>query len=225
MYFGILSLWYPLHLFFHLPDCGLVISHTIKRLKVSKIISITDHISHFRAWTLFLVLSGTMKTMFWLGFGSARFDLAFCIASLLVLCSSSNHTLLQDCYIEASITSGRVSFQGHLGWLTGYLARMEKIDLSMIVVICKPLSLWWFLFFAFPFASYFPDWFYYLILFGSRLVAKTTQLEGEKKQKETEVQKLMEENVRLSALLDKKEAQLLAMNEQYKLMALSSSNI
>ncbi|CBI17387.3 unnamed protein product, partial [Vitis vinifera] len=58
-----------------------------------------------------------------------------------------------------------------------------------------------------------------------RLVAKTTQLEGEKKQKETEVQKLMEENVRLSALLDKKEAQLLAMNEQYKLMALSSSNI
>ncbi|RVW51502.1 hypothetical protein CK203_006058 [Vitis vinifera] len=142
-----------------------------------------------------------MKTMFWLGFGSARFDLAFCIASLLVLCSSSNHTLLQDCYIEASITSGRVSFQGHLGWLTGYLARMQKIDLSMIVVICKPLSLW------------------------CRLVAKTTQLEGEKKQKETEVQKLMEENVRLSALLDKKEAQLLAMNEQYKLMALSSSNI
>ncbi|KAJ6919324.1 hypothetical protein NC651_013319 [Populus alba x Populus x berolinensis] len=49
-----------------------------------------------------------------------------------------------------------------------------------------------------------------------RLVAKTTQLEGEKTQKETEVQKLMEENVRLSALLDKKEAQLLAMNEQCK---------
>nr|POE70565.1 endoglucanase 24 [Quercus suber] len=49
-----------------------------------------------------------------------------------------------------------------------------------------------------------------------RLVAKTTQLEGEKMQKETEVQKLMEENVRLSALLDKKEAQLLAMNEQCK---------
>ncbi|PPR97312.1 hypothetical protein GOBAR_AA23339 [Gossypium barbadense] len=48
------------------------------------------------------------------------------------------------------------------------------------------------------------------------LVAKTTQLEGEKKQKETEVQKLMEENVRLTALLDKKEAQLLAMNEQCK---------
>ncbi|KAH1082026.1 hypothetical protein J1N35_021787 [Gossypium stocksii] len=58
-----------------------------------------------------------------------------------------------------------------------------------------------------------------------RLVAKTTQLEGEKKQKEDEVQKLMEENVRLSALLDKKEAQLLAMNEQCKVMALSSSNI
>ncbi|KAA8547472.1 hypothetical protein F0562_003664 [Nyssa sinensis] len=50
-----------------------------------------------------------------------------------------------------------------------------------------------------------------------RLVAKTTQLESEKTQKEAEVQKLMEENVRLSALLDKKEAQLLAMNEQCKL--------
>ncbi|CAL5324285.1 unnamed protein product [Camellia sinensis] len=49
-----------------------------------------------------------------------------------------------------------------------------------------------------------------------RLVAKTTQLESEKMQKETEVQKLMEENVRLTALLDKKEAQLLAMNEQCK---------
>lgn len=58
-----------------------------------------------------------------------------------------------------------------------------------------------------------------------RLVEKTSQLEGEKKQKETEVHKLMEENVRLSALLDKKEAQLLAMNEQCKVMALSSSNI
>ncbi|XP_022775410.1 uncharacterized protein LOC111317235 isoform X1 [Durio zibethinus] len=58
-----------------------------------------------------------------------------------------------------------------------------------------------------------------------RLVAKTTQLEGEKKQKEAEVQKLMEENVRLTALLDKKEAQLLAMNEQCKVMALSASNI
>nr|KYP66870.1 hypothetical protein KK1_013181 [Cajanus cajan] len=58
-----------------------------------------------------------------------------------------------------------------------------------------------------------------------KLVAKTTQLEGEKMQKEAEVQKLMEENVRLSALLDKKEAQLLALNEQCKVMALSASNM
>ncbi|GKV41481.1 hypothetical protein SLEP1_g49008 [Rubroshorea leprosula] len=58
-----------------------------------------------------------------------------------------------------------------------------------------------------------------------RLVAKTTQLEGEKVQKEAEVQKLMEENVSLTALLDKKEAQLLAMTEQCKVMALSASNI
>lgn len=58
-----------------------------------------------------------------------------------------------------------------------------------------------------------------------RLAAKTTQLEGEKMQKEAEVQKLMEENVRLHALLDKKEAQLLAMNEQCKVMALSASDI
>lgn len=43
-------------------------------------------------------------------------------------------------------------------------------------------------------------------------------------QKETEVQKLMDENVRLSALLDKKEAQLLAMNEQCKVMALSAAS-
>lgn len=42
-------------------------------------------------------------------------------------------------------------------------------------------------------------------------------------QKETEIQKLMEENVRLNALLDKKEAQFLAMNEQCKVMALSGS--
>ncbi|RID44095.1 hypothetical protein BRARA_I00915 [Brassica rapa] len=55
-----------------------------------------------------------------------------------------------------------------------------------------------------------------------RLVAKTTQLESDKVQKEAEVQKLMEENVRLTALVDKKEAQLLAMNEQCKMMALSS---
>ncbi|XP_027914761.1 uncharacterized protein LOC114174177 [Vigna unguiculata] len=58
-----------------------------------------------------------------------------------------------------------------------------------------------------------------------KLVAKTTQLEGEKMQKEAEVQKLMQENVRLSALLDKKEAQLLALNEQCKVMALSASNM
>ncbi|KAL6572639.1 hypothetical protein OROMI_013597 [Orobanche minor] len=58
-----------------------------------------------------------------------------------------------------------------------------------------------------------------------RLVAKTSQLESDKVQKEGEVQKLMEENVRLSALLDKKEAQLVAMNEQCKVMALNSSNI
>lgn len=58
-----------------------------------------------------------------------------------------------------------------------------------------------------------------------RLVAKTSQLENEKMQKEAEVQKLMEENVRLSALLDKKEAQLVAMNEQCKFMALNASNI
>ncbi|ESQ50663.1 hypothetical protein EUTSA_v10022777mg [Eutrema salsugineum] len=58
-----------------------------------------------------------------------------------------------------------------------------------------------------------------------RLVTKTTQLEGEKAQKEVEVQKLMEENVKLTALLDKKEAQLLALNEQCKVMALSASNI
>lgn len=44
-------------------------------------------------------------------------------------------------------------------------------------------------------------------------------------QKEAEVQKLMEENVRLSSLLDKKEAQLLALNEQCKVMALSASNM
>lgn len=54
---------------------------------------------------------------------------------------------------------------------------------------------------------------------------KTSQLESEKSQKEAEVNKLVEENVRLTALLDKKEAQLLAMNEQFKVMALSSSRI
>lgn len=44
-------------------------------------------------------------------------------------------------------------------------------------------------------------------------------------QKEAEVQKLMAENVRLTALLDKKEAQLLAMNEQCKFMALNSHGV
>ncbi|XP_057784160.1 uncharacterized protein LOC131001633 isoform X1 [Salvia miltiorrhiza] len=58
-----------------------------------------------------------------------------------------------------------------------------------------------------------------------RLVEKTSQLENEKMLKEVEVQKLMEENMRLSVLLDKKEAQLVAMNEQCKVMALNASNI
>ncbi|KAH0900688.1 hypothetical protein HID58_040191 [Brassica napus] len=53
----------------------------------------------------------------------------------------------------------------------------------------------------------------------------SAQLEGEKAQKEVEVQKLMEENVKLTALLDKKEAQLQALNEQCKVMALNASNI
>ena len=58
-----------------------------------------------------------------------------------------------------------------------------------------------------------------------RLITKTTHLENEKAQKEAEVQKLMEENVRLYALLDQKEAQLLAMNEQCKFMALNNHGI
>ena len=41
-----------------------------------------------------------------------------------------------------------------------------------------------------------------------------TQLEGEKAQKKVEVQKLMEENVKLTAVSDKKEAQLLALIEK-----------
>ncbi|ESQ53478.1 hypothetical protein EUTSA_v10025665mg [Eutrema salsugineum] len=64
-----------------------------------------------------------------------------------------------------------------------------------------------------------------LEIIEARLVARSTQLEGEKAQKEVEVQKLMEENVKLTALLDKKEAQLLALNEQCKVMALNASNI
>jgi len=65
----------------------------------------------------------------------------------------------------------------------------------------------------------------YVYYGGSRLVAKSTQLEGEKAQKEVQVQKLMEENMKLTTLLDKKEAQLLALNEQCKVMALNASNI
>ncbi|XP_066375485.1 uncharacterized protein [Miscanthus floridulus] len=57
-----------------------------------------------------------------------------------------------------------------------------------------------------------------------RLVAKTNQLESEKAQKEAEVHKVMEENVRLRAMLDKKEAQLQAMSEQCKFMALNHHN-
>ncbi|KAL5200607.1 hypothetical protein ABZP36_021810 [Zizania latifolia] len=57
-----------------------------------------------------------------------------------------------------------------------------------------------------------------------RLVTKTNQLETEKAQKEADVQKVMEENVRLRAMVDKKEAQLQAMSEQCKFMALSRPN-
>lgn len=57
-----------------------------------------------------------------------------------------------------------------------------------------------------------------------RLVEKVSQLESDKAQKEGEVKKLMEENVRLNALVDMKEAQLLAMNEQCKLMALGGAS-
>ena len=64
-----------------------------------------------------------------------------------------------------------------------------------------------------------------MLLCVNRLVVKTTQLETEKKQKEAEIQKLMDENMRLSAILDKKEAQLVAMSEQCKVLALSASNI
>ncbi|RWV84336.1 hypothetical protein BHE74_00057537 [Ensete ventricosum] len=64
-----------------------------------------------------------------------------------------------------------------------------------------------------------------LICSMHRLVAETTHLENEKIKKEAEVQKLIEENVRVRTLLDKKEAQLLAMNEQCKWMALNSPGI
>jgi hypothetical protein len=57
-----------------------------------------------------------------------------------------------------------------------------------------------------------------------RMMVKNSQLENEKAQKEAEVQKLFEENVRLRAQLDQKEAQLTAMNEQFKFMALNDRN-
>jgi predicted nuclease with TOPRIM domain len=52
----------------------------------------------------------------------------------------------------------------------------------------------------------------------------TEELESERAQKTAEVQKVMEENVRLRAMLDKKEAQLQAMSEQCKFMALNHHN-
>lgn len=64
-----------------------------------------------------------------------------------------------------------------------------------------------------------------VLLSFCRLVAETAHLENEKSQKEAEVQKLIEENVRLRALLDNKESQLLAMNEQYKWMLLNNPGI
>lgn len=54
---------------------------------------------------------------------------------------------------------------------------------------------------------------------------KASQSESEKMQREAEVQKRMEENGRLSTLLDNKESQLLAMNQQCKVMVLRVSNI
>ncbi|VAI90318.1 unnamed protein product [Triticum turgidum subsp. durum] len=62
------------------------------------------------------------------------------------------------------------------------------------------------------------------LMFVNRLVARTNQLETEKAQKEAEVQKVMEENVRLRAMVDKKDAQLQAMSEQCKFMALNRPN-
>ncbi|CAD6249098.1 unnamed protein product [Miscanthus lutarioriparius] len=55
-------------------------------------------------------------------------------------------------------------------------------------------------------------------------VQKVMKLESEKAQKEVQVQKVMEENVRLHAMLDRKEAQLQAMSEQCKFMALNHHN-
>lgn len=58
-----------------------------------------------------------------------------------------------------------------------------------------------------------------------RLMDRSVHLENEKAQKEAEVQKLMQDNVTLRAMLDEKEANLLAMNEQCKFMALNGSGI
>ncbi|KAJ3672415.1 hypothetical protein LUZ60_007136 [Juncus effusus] len=57
-----------------------------------------------------------------------------------------------------------------------------------------------------------------------RMMVKNSQLETEKAQKDVEIKKLIEENVKLRAKLDQKEAQLAAMNEQFKFMALNDCN-
>ena len=54
---------------------------------------------------------------------------------------------------------------------------------------------------------------------------RTNQFETEKAQKEVEVQKAMEENVRLRAMVDKKDAQLQEMSEQCKFMDLNHPNL
>ncbi|XP_078448314.1 polyamine-modulated factor 1-binding protein [Wolffia australiana] len=61
--------------------------------------------------------------------------------------------------------------------------------------------------------------------FLGTLIDRATRLQSEKVEKEAEVQGLLAENVRLNALLDKKEAQLLALSEQCKFMALREPNI
>ncbi|KAL6603315.1 hypothetical protein ACP70R_043676 [Stipagrostis hirtigluma subsp. patula] len=53
---------------------------------------------------------------------------------------------------------------------------------------------------------------------------KEAEVHKLKAQKEAEVQKLLEENIRLQAMVDKKEAQLQAMSEQCKFMALNHPN-
>ncbi|XP_038971744.1 uncharacterized protein LOC103719904 [Phoenix dactylifera] len=55
-----------------------------------------------------------------------------------------------------------------------------------------------------------------VVVYG--LITKIIHLEVEKVLKEAEVQNLMKENVRLTAMLDKEEAQLLAVNDQLKFM-------